>query len=223
MHNCLSPSNDYTTVAFSNNNQEQLHTHVAVPYWSPNVWLYRPRIASRYSVWTFSYFEQLTSYDNNYVCHECFYVPEVGVATQTFLAALRAPVAEPPFLNFKIRHCNFLLADRYWILVWLVAAVFDRSFDRPESLLQIRPARWASKLENAFRSCEERTERKSRMASDYWWKNWVAFGHNLRKKVGEKAVFLWQLKVMFQQAHAWMWWICKVGCQRKMLLSFIPK
>ena len=39
MHNCLSPSNDYTAVACSKNNQAQLHTHVSVPYWSPNVWL----------------------------------------------------------------------------------------------------------------------------------------------------------------------------------------
>jgi len=44
----------------------------------------------------------LTSYltVNNYVCYECVNVPEVGVATQKFSSALRAPVAEPPFLNF---------------------------------------------------------------------------------------------------------------------------
>ena len=36
---CTSPSNDYAAVACSNNNQAQLHTHVSVPYWSPDVWL----------------------------------------------------------------------------------------------------------------------------------------------------------------------------------------
>ena len=39
VHNCTSPSNDYAAVACSNNNQPQLHTHVSVSYWSPDVWL----------------------------------------------------------------------------------------------------------------------------------------------------------------------------------------
>ena len=39
IHNCTSPSNDFTAVACSNNNQAQLYTHVSVPYWSPDVWL----------------------------------------------------------------------------------------------------------------------------------------------------------------------------------------
>ena len=30
LHNCTSPSNDYAAVAYSNNNQAQLHTHVSV-------------------------------------------------------------------------------------------------------------------------------------------------------------------------------------------------
>ena len=38
VHNCTSPSNDYAAVAYSSN-QAQLHTHVSVPYWSPDVWL----------------------------------------------------------------------------------------------------------------------------------------------------------------------------------------
>ena len=38
VHNCTSPSNDYAAVACSSN-QAQLHTHVSVPYWSPDVWL----------------------------------------------------------------------------------------------------------------------------------------------------------------------------------------
>ena len=52
--------------------------------------LTRPRVASRYSARTSSYFKQLTSYlpvsrDNNYVCYECVNVPEVGVATPKIL------------------------------------------------------------------------------------------------------------------------------------------
>ena len=34
---CTSPSNDYIAVACSNNNQAQVHTHVSVPYRSPEV------------------------------------------------------------------------------------------------------------------------------------------------------------------------------------------
>ena len=32
VHNCKSPSNDYTAVGCSNNNQAQLHTHVSVSF-----------------------------------------------------------------------------------------------------------------------------------------------------------------------------------------------
>ena len=39
VNNCTSPSNDYTAVECSNNNQAQLHTHVSVPYCSPDDWL----------------------------------------------------------------------------------------------------------------------------------------------------------------------------------------
>ena len=64
------------------------------------MFVYRPRVALRYSVWTSSYFQQLTSYDNNYVCHECICVTEVSMGTQKFWGALHVPVAEHPFLNF---------------------------------------------------------------------------------------------------------------------------
>ena len=37
VHICTSPS--YTAVTCSNNNQAQLHTHISVPYWSPDVCL----------------------------------------------------------------------------------------------------------------------------------------------------------------------------------------
>ena len=39
VNNCTSPSNDYTAVECSNNNQAQLNTHVSVSYWSPDDWL----------------------------------------------------------------------------------------------------------------------------------------------------------------------------------------
>ena len=39
IHNCTSPSNDYAAMACGNNNQAQLHTHISVPFWSPDVWL----------------------------------------------------------------------------------------------------------------------------------------------------------------------------------------
>ena len=39
IHNCTSASNDYKAVACSNNNQAQLHAHVSVAYWSPDVCL----------------------------------------------------------------------------------------------------------------------------------------------------------------------------------------
>ena len=32
VHDCPSPSTDYTAVACSNNNQAQLHSHVSVPF-----------------------------------------------------------------------------------------------------------------------------------------------------------------------------------------------
>ena len=39
VHNWTSLSNGYAAMTCSNNNQAQLHTHVSVPYWSPDVWL----------------------------------------------------------------------------------------------------------------------------------------------------------------------------------------
>ena len=73
--------------------------------------LTRLRVASRYSARTSSYFKVLTRYlpvssDNNYLCYKCVNVPEVGMATKKFLSALGVPAAEPPFLNFYIRHCH---------------------------------------------------------------------------------------------------------------------
>ena len=61
VHNCTSPSNDYATVACSNNNKAQLHTHISVPYCMISRRLTRPRVALRYSIRTSSYFKQLTS------------------------------------------------------------------------------------------------------------------------------------------------------------------
>ena len=56
--------------------------------------LSRPRAASSYSVRTASL--QLTSQ----LRQECVYVPEVGVATRKFLAALCVPVAQNPLSKF---------------------------------------------------------------------------------------------------------------------------
>ena len=55
VNNCTSPSNDYTAVVCSDNNQAQLHTHLSAPYWSPCRRFTRPRVASRYSVWMFTW------------------------------------------------------------------------------------------------------------------------------------------------------------------------
>jgi len=92
VHIYTSPSNDYTAVACSNN-QAQLHTHVSVPYWSPDVCVGLELLCDI----QFGLNNSLASYDNIYVCHECIYVPEVGVETKTFSGTL---CAEPPFLNF---------------------------------------------------------------------------------------------------------------------------
>ena len=89
VHNCTSPSNDYAAVACSNNNQAQLHTHVSVPYWSPDVWLglellrdiqfglpaiLNNSLASYQSVLNTSILRS----DNNYVCHKRIYVTRSG-------------------------------------------------------------------------------------------------------------------------------------------------
>ena len=55
------------------------------------------------SVQTSSYFKQLTSYDNNYACHECIYVTESGCGNPKIFGW--RPLAKPSFLNFWIRHC----------------------------------------------------------------------------------------------------------------------
>ena len=85
VHNCMSPSNDYAAVACSNNNQAQLHTHVLVPYWSPDVWLGLellrdiqfglPAILNNSLA---SYQRSVPVSDNNYVCHECINVTISG-------------------------------------------------------------------------------------------------------------------------------------------------
>ena len=38
-HNYTSQSNDYAAVVCGNNSLAQLHTHISVSYWSPDVWL----------------------------------------------------------------------------------------------------------------------------------------------------------------------------------------
>ena len=149
VHNCTSPC--------SNNNQAQIHTHVSVPYWSPDVWLGLellrdiqfgprgpPRRASAYEISKSTGFHVDFGFQSRFLgftvdfwisvwisadrflktlsdsvrdlfcdrplgsafqlyifyCMNAFTWPKVGVATQKFSGALRAPVTEPPFLNF---------------------------------------------------------------------------------------------------------------------------
>ena len=87
VNNCTSPSNDYTAVECSNNNQAQLHTHVSVPYWPPDDWL-------GLELFRDIQFGRLR--DQKWAWQPPKFSP-----------ALRAPVAEPPFLNFWIRHWHW--------------------------------------------------------------------------------------------------------------------
>ena len=69
------------------------------------MFVYRPRVASRYSVRTSAILNNSpASYDNNCVCHECIYMLEVSMATQTFLDVLRASGQTPvsKFLNLPL-------------------------------------------------------------------------------------------------------------------------
>ena len=42
---------------------------------------------------------------SSYILYECVHVTESGRGDPKISGALRAPVTEPPFLNFYIRHC----------------------------------------------------------------------------------------------------------------------
>ena len=97
VHNCTSPSNDYAAVACGNNNQAQF-THVSVPYRR----LTRPRVASRYSARTSSYFKQRTSLlqvgsDNNYVRYECINYRKWAWQSKNFRVRFVRPWLNPPF------------------------------------------------------------------------------------------------------------------------------
>ena len=101
---CTSPSNDYAAVACSNNNQAQLHTHVSVPYWSPDVWLGLELLQDIQFGLPAILNNPLASYQSVETIIMCVMnaltLPEVGMATQNFSGALCVPVAEPPFVNF---------------------------------------------------------------------------------------------------------------------------
>ena len=110
-------------MACSNNNQAQLHAHVSVlPYWPPDVWLGLYLLRDiQFGLPAISN-SSLDSYQSVVTINTCVMNaltwPEVGVATQIFSSAFRVPVAEPPFLNFWIRHCQ-LLARRVSLIVGL--------------------------------------------------------------------------------------------------------
>ena len=74
VHICTSPSNDYAAVACSNNNQAQLHTHISVPYWSPDVCLGLELLRNIQFGLPAVLNNSLASFDNNFVCSECIYV-----------------------------------------------------------------------------------------------------------------------------------------------------
>ena len=71
IHNCMSPSKDYAAVACSNNNQAQLHTHSRISSLQISRCLTRPRVASRYSVRTSSYFNRLKPYSTLLITSYC--------------------------------------------------------------------------------------------------------------------------------------------------------
>ena len=75
-------------------------THSRISFLLISRLLTRPRVVSRYSFRTFAW-------------------PEVGVATPKFSAALHVPVAEPPFLNFWIRHWRSKNMSQYAQYRWV--------------------------------------------------------------------------------------------------------
>ena len=97
-HICMSPSNDYTAVACSNNHQAQLHTHISVPYWSPDICL-GLQLLRDIQFGLLANFS-LASYDNNHVSWNAFTWPEVGVATQKIFGHTLHASGWNPFSKF---------------------------------------------------------------------------------------------------------------------------
>jgi len=95
--------------ALSNNDQAQLHTHVSVPYWSPDVWLGLELLRD-------IQFELPAILDNSLTLLASYQSativtcvmnaltwPEVGVATQKFSGVLRVPVARSTTVSHRDR------------------------------------------------------------------------------------------------------------------------
>ena len=128
VHNCTSPSNDYVAVAWSNNNQAQLHTYISVPYWSPDVWL------GLELLWDIQFGlpailkNSIASYQsrvNNYVCmcHECIHMSGSGRGNPNIFRCASCANGWIPISKFL----NPLLIPEYQLQL-LYKAIFIQDF-----------------------------------------------------------------------------------------------
>jgi len=111
VNNWTSPSNDYAAIACSNNNQAQLHTHVPVPYWSPDVWLGLellrgiqlglPAILNNLLATYQSVATIIMLVMNALTYRKWAWLPK-NFRVRSVRQWLK--LTEPPFLNFSIRH-----------------------------------------------------------------------------------------------------------------------
>ena len=124
IHICTSPSNDFTAVVCSNNNQAQLRTHSHISLLLISRRLSRARVASRYSGLRTISNKSLASYYNNYMCHEWIYVTGSGwgnpkisgrascangwTPLSKFLNPPLTILAKTASLSFVRYTCNFL-------------------------------------------------------------------------------------------------------------------
>ena len=88
----------FTAVACSKQ-QPGTDTHSHISFLLISRRLSRPRVASRYSVWTSGY-SLLASYNNNYVRHKYVYATGSGRGNTTIFGCASRASAELPFLNF---------------------------------------------------------------------------------------------------------------------------
>ena len=89
------------SMACSNNNQAQLHTHVSIPYWSPDIWLGLELLQGIQFGLPAILNNSLASYQSVATIITCvmnaLMWTKVGMTTQKFSGVLCVPVAEPPF------------------------------------------------------------------------------------------------------------------------------
>ena len=70
---------------------QQQHTHVPVPYWSPDICLGLELLRDIQFGLTAVLNKSLASYDNDCVCHKCIYVTGSGCGNSKIYGT------EPPF------------------------------------------------------------------------------------------------------------------------------